>query len=101
MHFRLCHLVTLGSQVVCSRCLLQYSPGHWSLDLLCIQDKALFYSLQRPYLGSDDRSGHCAEQHERGFQQYCMAMLSIVGICMLVRRNVEGKALMFTSAIPS
>jgi hypothetical protein len=78
MHFGLCHLVTLGSQVGHSRCLLQYSPGHWSLDLLRKQDKALFYSRQRPVLGSDDRSGHCAEPPERGFQQYPMAMLSIL-----------------------
>jgi hypothetical protein len=78
MPFRLCHLVTLDSQINRSPCLSQYSPGHWSLDLLRRQDKELFYSRQRPKLGSDDRSGHCAEPPERGFQQYCMAMLSII-----------------------
>jgi hypothetical protein len=82
MHFGLCHLVTLSSQADRSCCLPQYSPGPWSLDLLRRQDKALFYSRQRPNLGSDDRSGHCAEPPERGFQQYCMAMLSIiVSVC--------------------
>ncbi len=78
MHFGLCHLVTLGSQVDRSCCLPQYSPGSWSLDLLRRQDKAIFYSRQRTNLGSDDRSGHCAEPPDHGFQQYCMAMLSIV-----------------------
>ncbi len=78
MHFGLCQLVTLGSQVNRSLCLLQYSPGPWSLDLLRRQDNALFYSRQRPNLGSDDRSGHCAEPPEHGFQQYPMAMLSII-----------------------
>ncbi len=78
MHFGLCHLVTLGSQVDRSCCLPQYSPGPWSLDLLRRQGKALFYSCQRPVLGVDDRSGYFAEPPECGFQQYCMAMLSIV-----------------------
>ncbi len=78
MHFGLCHLVTSGSQVNHSHCLLQYSPGPWSFYLLRRQDKALFYSRQSPNLGSDDRSGRCAEPSEHGFQQYCMAMMSII-----------------------
>ncbi len=77
-HFGLCFWVTLGCQVNRSHCLLQHSPGPWSLDLLRRQDRALFYSRQRPVLGSDDRIGHCAEPPERGFWQYCVAMLSIV-----------------------
>ncbi len=77
-HFKLCHWVTLGCQVNRSNCLLQYSPGPWSLDLLRRQDKALFYPHQRPVLGSHDRSGHCAEPPECGCWQYCVAMLSII-----------------------
>ncbi len=78
MHFGLCHLVTICCQVNHNHCLPQYSPGPWSLDLWGRQDKALFYLCQRPVLGSDDRSGHCAEPPKCGFQQYCMAKLSIV-----------------------
>ncbi len=77
-HFRLCQWVISGCQVDRSHCLLQYSPGPWSLDHLCRQDKALFHSHQRPNLGSDDRSNHCAEPPGHGFWQYLTAMMSII-----------------------
>ncbi len=100
MHYGLCHLVTLGSQVDHSHCLQQYSPSPWSLDLMRRQDKALFYSRQRPNLGLDDRRGHCAGPPEHGFQQYCMAMLSIVVSACLWEGMLRAKHLCSSQQFP-
>ncbi len=60
--------------IVCCTPLL----GPWLLDVLHRQYRPLFYSHQRQNLGSDDRSGCCAESPEHGFHQYRVAMMSML-----------------------
>ncbi len=93
--FWVVHLNDSDDQGSHSHYLLHYSPGLWSLDFLNSQDRALFYSHQKPNMDSDDKITSWI-----WFSTISCGNFVSRCICNSVRRNAGGKASIFIATSP-
>ncbi len=93
MHSGLNHSVVSNCQVDHNHCLLRYSLDLWSLDSLCIHNKALFDWHRTPNLDSNDSKFHCDSPLGYDFKQCTLAMQPSVLSAILLEQTLAANHL--------